>query len=500
MFSRSKHPLLTGAALLTAAGILSRVIGFFYRIFLSRTIGAQGLGIYQMIFPVYAFFFSLTAAGIQSAISRCCASARSEGNPQKEWAFFLTGTCFCVGSSCLAALFLHRYASWISVTLLNESRCCDLLKLLAFSLPFGSLHACISAWYYSSRHSFVPAFSQLLEQVTRVGTSYLIYLIFLEQHKTPTPLLAVSGILAGELAACLFCLLALAFHTVPKKLFPIFSFSVCFRELLTLSFPLTINRILVNFFQSTEAILIPGRLKLFGMDHASALSLYGSLTGMALPFILFPTAITSSFSTLLLPSIAGQQAAGQLKAIRISTERTIKYCLQLGILAGGIFFFFGEDLSQLLYQNKDAGMFLRILAFLCPFLYLGNTLTGILTGLGHTFLCLLQNLLGLGIRILFVFFVIPQVGIRGYLWGLLISQLISTGCSLFILHRSVDFSFSPSVCILKPCISLFLSCGIGLLCYRLLEFLLLPQLLSLGGSITVSGGLFFLFLFLWYAI
>ena len=69
MFSSAKHPVLTGTAILTCAGILSRLIGFFYRIFLSRTIGAQGLGIYQMIFPVYAFCLSGVSAGIQSALS-----------------------------------------------------------------------------------------------------------------------------------------------------------------------------------------------------------------------------------------------------------------------------------------------------------------------------------------------------------------------------------------------------------------------------------------------
>ena len=69
MFSSAKHPVLTGTAILTCAGILSRLIGFFYRIFLSRTIGAQGLGIYQMIFPVYAFCLSGVTAGIQSALS-----------------------------------------------------------------------------------------------------------------------------------------------------------------------------------------------------------------------------------------------------------------------------------------------------------------------------------------------------------------------------------------------------------------------------------------------
>ena len=93
MFSSAKHPVLTGTAILTCAGILSRLIGFFYRIFLSRTIGAQGLGIYQMIFPVYAFCLSGVTAGIQSALSRFIQGKSEKGmGIFPEWQRTFCGT------------------------------------------------------------------------------------------------------------------------------------------------------------------------------------------------------------------------------------------------------------------------------------------------------------------------------------------------------------------------------------------------------------------------
>lgn len=156
MFSSAKHPVLTGTAILTCAGTLSRLIGFFYRIFLSRTIGAQGLGIYQMIFPVYAFCLSGVTAGIQSALSRCCSAALSKGNPRKGWVFFLSGSGLSVGLSLIVSFFLYTRAPWISLHILHEIRCCELLQLLAFSLPLCSIHTCIHAWYFSTRRTTVP--------------------------------------------------------------------------------------------------------------------------------------------------------------------------------------------------------------------------------------------------------------------------------------------------------------------------------------------------------
>ena len=492
MFSSAKHPVLTGTAILTCAGIVSRLIGFFYRIFLSRTIGAQGLGIYQMIFPVYAFCLSGVAAGIQSALSRCCAAALSQGNPRKGWAFFLSGTTLSVGLSLIVSFFLYTHASWISLHILQEIRCCKLLQLLAFSLPLCSIHTCIHAWYFATRRTTIPAVSQLLEQFARVGASYIIYLIFLEHSRTPTPVLAVGGMLFGELVACIFCIVCLAFQKPSHKGNSDFRIRSCLSEILTLSVPLTLNRMLVNLLQSTEAILMPGKLEASGLSNSQSLSLYGALTGMALPFILFPSAITSALSTMLLPTIAGQQAAGKESAIIRSTERTIQYCLWLGFLSGGIFFFFGKELANLFYQNQDAGIFLQILAFLCPFLYLTATLTGILNGLGHTAQCLIQNLAGLGIRILFVYFAIPRLGIRGYLFGLLLSQLVITGLNLLFLHKNVKFRFPATKWIILPCCGMILGCGCGLFLYRILSEMKMNGYITLFGGVLVAGGVFLL--------
>ena len=65
-----QNSLISGTLLLTGTGVASRFIGFYYKIFLSRTIGAEGLGIYQLVFPVFALFLSVSAAGIQTSISR----------------------------------------------------------------------------------------------------------------------------------------------------------------------------------------------------------------------------------------------------------------------------------------------------------------------------------------------------------------------------------------------------------------------------------------------
>ncbi len=483
-----KHPLWGGTLLLTSAGFLSRIIGFFYRIFLSRIIGAEGLGIYQMVFPLFALCLSLGAAGIQTGISRCCAAALSEKNENKARKFFFSGFLLSLLITGAAACFLYQFAEPICLTILKEPRCIPLLKLICLSLIPAAIHTCISSWYFASKKTAIPAISQILEQICRVSCSYLLYMVFTANHTVVDEKLAIYGALAGEFAACLFTVICYLLESnVPKaSRNQTVRLGFCMKTIFQLSVPLTANRALVTLLQSTEAILIPAHLRVAGLSETEALSTYGVLTGMALPFILFPSAITNSVSTLLLPKVAGEQAVGDRQGIQHTTQQTIRYCMYLGIFFGGAFFFFGGQLGECVFDSREAGLYLQILSFLCPFLYLSSTLNGILNGLGHTTLSFLQNIAGLTVRILFVVYAIPRFGIRGYLIGLLFSQLIITGLNLTFLKRDITIVFDALHTLVLPALAMFLANGIGLYVLHLTEtfcisFLACAMALGAGG-------------------
>lgn len=483
-----KRIILKGALILTLAGFVSRIIGFFYRIFLSHTIGAEGMGIYQLIFPVYAMAFSLTSSGIQTAVSRNVSGKLAVGDRKGARDTFLSGLILAFGGTLIASLFLHRYAGWISTYFLHESRCEPLVRLMAFALPFGSIHSSISGYYYGLKRTNIPAISQLIENVARVSASYLVYMVMLEKGMEATPILAVIGMLWEEAASALFCITVTFFHFRKIKFgTSIFHFAGPAKHILTLSIPLTANKVLINLLQSVEAICIPLKLQLSGLDNSAALSVYGVLTGMSLPLVLFPSAITSAISVMLLPAVSEAQASGNQRQINRTVESTVQYSLILGILCTGVFLCFGNDLGNLLFKNESAGSFIMILAWICPFLYLGSTLTSILNGLGKTMTSSLQNSFSLGIRILFVWFAIPRYGITGYLWGLLVSQLAVAAASLFSLSRYVSFRFDSVGWILKPGLVLAVSIGIMLFFKFIMQLTgwNIPPILEMSGSAII---------------
>ena len=433
----NKYVLLKGTLLLTGAGFITKIIGFIYRIFLSQTIGAEGMGIYQLIFPIHTLCFALSVGGIQTAISRFTAARASLKDEQGARDIFVLSGALSTAVALIVSLILYENASWFAVHILLEERCTSLLKLMAFSIPMGTLHSCVNGYYYAKKKMSIPAASQLLEQCARVGVSYGLFLILTEQGLPITPMLAVAGLVGGELVSMIFSLLVILwdYRKAGYRLRNLRSPGTDMKEILAFSFPLTCSRLLVNILHSIESVLIPGHLRLYGLDNGSALSIYGVLTGMALPLILFPSAITNAVSTVLLPSVAEQQAVGNHQAIRRAIFLSAKYCLILGFLSTAFFFFSGDFLGLALFKNEFAATFIKTLAFICPCLYLSGTLSGILNGLGAANQSFILNTLGLGVRIAFVFFIIPEYGIQGYLWGLIVSELLVTGLSLYFLRE-----------------------------------------------------------------
>ena len=215
-----------------------------------------------------------------------------------------------------------------------------------------------------------------------------------------------------------------------------------FRKLFRLSVPLTANRAAVTLLQSIEAASIPTFLKIYGMTSSEALRLYGVLTGMALPCILFPSALTSSIGTVLMPAVSAAQASDNKKRIIQLLKQSVGSCFILGLGCCLFFLIFGKFLGTILFHSSTAGDFILTLSWICPFLYTNTALTSAINGLGKTFYTFLINTAGLLVRIAGVFLAIPYFGIQGYLIGLLVSQFLVFGIAVLLL--SIHFYKEPS--------------------------------------------------------
>lgn len=432
----SKHALIRGAFILTAAGFISRFMGFFFRIFLSHAFGEENVGLYQLIFPVYALCHSVGTAGIETALSRIVARKISLNKHAEAKAALFAALCFTVSVSCLEIILIQQNAEAIAFSFLGDRRCTQMLVIISYALPCAAVHCCICGYSFGLQKAETPAISQLVEQTVRIlfvtGTFFYIS----QTGGRPSISLAAAGIVAGEFFSLLYSsrilskMLRSHGNIRPARL------KKPAGELLRLSLPLTANRTAVTLLQSVEAAAIPTSLKLFGLSTSDALSTYGVLTGMALPCILFPSAITSSVGTVLMPAVTKAQADGNPSGMTVLIRKAAAGCFLLGLFCCLCFLLSGPFLGRLLFHSSAAGKFILTLAWICPFLYTNTALISSINGLGKTGSTFLINMISLSIRIGSVFLIIPRFGILGYLWGLLASQATVTALSLVILYGS----------------------------------------------------------------
>lgn len=428
--------MIRSTIILTCSGFISRLIGFFFRIFMARVFHEEGMGLLQLSFPLLMLSLALCSGGIQAAITRYVAASDSS---KEQVAYLCVGLLPSVSLSLLCCYLLSHYAAFLSVTVLHDTRCLPLLRVQALSIPFAVVHSCFCGYFYGMQKASIPAYAQILEQLARVGSVYVFVTIAMQNGLNVTLTLAALGTFVGECASSIFSVSAFCFlqrkHILKSSGFGSKSLlsnhptlttplKLKFKLLLHHALPLNLHRILVTLLSSFETIQIPNRLILHGLTVTQSLTLYGTLTGMAIPLILFPSALTNSASVVLLPAIAKAQAQHSSQRIRQYIIWSGLFGLFLGSAFGLFFLSFGKQIGILLFHSTQAGIFIHSFGYICPFLYLPSMFTSVLNGLGKTGFTLLFHTLSILIRLFFVFVAIPLYGINGYLYGFFLSQIV----------------------------------------------------------------------------
>ncbi|MCD7842369.1 MAG: oligosaccharide flippase family protein, partial [Lachnospiraceae bacterium] len=262
-----KHYLIKGTLLLTVMGLLARFAGFFYKIFLSRTIGAAQIGLYQLAVPVYSFCTALCGGGVQSAISKFVAEYRAREDSRGARRILYAGLFLSVSSSLLILAVLYFCAPLVAGTFLHEDSCTVLLKLMAFSLPFQMVSSCICGYFMGIKKIVPPALAQILEQLARIATVLVLYTLSIENETGSGAALMVFGQIAGEAVSAAYCAGCICFLSGKDFRKNNFQHSLLFsaRRILTVSAPLGLNRMLLCILQAIEAALLPLMLRRAGM-------------------------------------------------------------------------------------------------------------------------------------------------------------------------------------------------------------------------------------------
>jgi len=435
-----RKSIITGALMLTAAGLITRLLGFVYRITMSNTIGAEGMGLYQLIMPIYSLSWSIACSGFTTTISKLTAqenARRAYGNMGRilKQSIIIT--------SCIAAvltILLFFGADLLGTYALRDDRTILPLRILSAAIPFMTAGSCIRGYFLGLRETTEPAVGQVLEQCTRMAVIYLIAPIFVPRGLTYACAAAVIGIAIGECLSFFFSLWSYLHFKRKHKLTspPTKRANQTLSLILKMALPLTANRVIGSFLSAWENALIPQKLRAFGMTQAEAISRYGCITGMAMPLIFFPSALLTSLAVTLVPAIAEATAAHNPVRIRNTSSKAILLTAVIGIGVSTVFVVLPKELGLVIY-NQDLSELLLPLGLMCPFWYINITLGGILNGLGKQSFLLRNSLFSSAVNIAFIIFFVPQYGVNAFLLGWFISLIGVTTVSLRKIQMETAF-------------------------------------------------------------
>lgn len=360
-----KNSLIRGTLILTLAGLITRFIGFFYRIFLANFLGEEQLGIYQLVLPLYSICFTIYGAGLQTALSQLVSGSKSS----RQNGIIKAALVLSISTAVTLSFFVFLKADWLAQKYFHEPQAASLLQILSILFPFCGISSMVNGYFYGKGNAKTPAISQIIEQLARV--TFVVCLSMTHVLFMTPKELAVAGIVTGEIVACLFNIRCTRQVLKNKERLE----KQDYKDLLKLSLPLTGSRLVISFLSSLESILVPITLRHYGCSSSDSLSFLGILSGVVMPFILFPSALTNSLSVLLLPSISKANSQGHTKTLRRQGSRSIKFSLCLGLLSLSVFANFGKELGLILFHSERAGTLLGTIVRPVPF-YLYNHYDG----------------------------------------------------------------------------------------------------------------------------
>ena len=325
--------------ILTLASIFINVLNMLYSIFISNKIGAEGMGLYQLVSSVYVFTSTLASSGVGVAVTMLVSSAMGKNPKATGIPILKRSVCISLFLGIVTALLLFSFAEPIGVYWLKDERTILSLKVLAPSLPCMALSACLRGYFIARGKASHTGSSQIVEHITSILICVFIINLFIPSGLEYACCGVVIGLTLGEIISFLYAFML--YHFYKKSLSPERGKQKgIFKNIMQVLMPVYASSNLRTGLKSFENTLIPSGLKKFGASSSVSLSQYGVIKGMVMPMLLFPSTFIGTFSNLLVPEIAQANAQKNKNKIDYINAKAFQLTLLLSIFVTGVFFFF----------------------------------------------------------------------------------------------------------------------------------------------------------------
>lgn len=437
-------PIFYSAMMLTGVNLLLRLVSTSFQVFLSGRIGAEGIGLLQLVMSVGMMAMTAGTAGIRTTAMYL--TAEELGRKKAENVSAILSGCYVYSILCSTAvsILLTVFAPAIADRWIGDLRTIGAIRLFAAFLPVSCLCGVMTGIFTAENRIGTLAAVEAAEQVCSMAITLYLLTFFAGSDPGRSCMAVVTG---SGIGACLTLTLLVILHirSMPQKRgrIPVAS------RLLQIAVPLALADDLKSGISTTENLMVPKRLSLYP-GTGSALGQFGTVCGMVFPVMMFPAAILFSLAELLIPELARCSAAGSRTRIHYLVRRTLRTATLYGVCMGGLLFLLSDWLCQALYHSSDAATYLRMFAFLVPMIYCDCVTDAMTKGLGQQRANVRYNIITSAMDVAMLFFLLPRLGMTGYFLSFLISHLVNFILSLrrllLITEETIPFSVPALTC------------------------------------------------------
>ena len=451
---------LKGTMILTISSIIVKVIGSLNWIILSRVLGGEGIGLYQMGFPIYLMAITVSSAGVPVAIS----IITSEKLANKDYrgakrVFNVSLRLLLVSGLIFSSALLFGADFLINQHIIRDARAYYSIIALAPAVFFVTFLASFRGYLQGWQIMTPTATSEVVEQLVRVITMLVFADLFMPYGLAYAAGGASMG--AGAGAFCALLVLMWFYRRLKRRLhaeieaqddsIPQESASHIIKRLLKLALPVSLTSLMLPIGANLDLLIVPQRLEVAGFDVRHATELFGYLTGMAVPLVNLATIFTAAMTISLVPSISESKALERFDAIRDKIRLAFRVAMIITFPCFMGLFFLAEKVAALIYNAPGAAGAIQTMSVGILFLGMHQISTGILQGLGKTAIPVINMILACVVKVVMSWWLtaIPFLGIKGASMATVADFAVAAIINMGFIYKYTGFTFSIGS-LLKP--------------------------------------------------
>lgn len=420
--------MVYNTALLTASSLLISGIAMAFQVWLVGRIGSAGIGLYQLVLSVTGLGATFAISGIRFASTRLVSEELGLERPGGVRSAM--GRCLAYGAlfGLAAALILWELAEPIGFLWIGDARTVYPLRLSALSLPCVSLCSSMSGYFTACGRVWKPTLVHLAEQLAGIG----LVALFLGRVPAGDIEKSCAAVTLGRVAADVLSLflMALVYGLDRRRHYAAENAGGRLTSrMLRIALPLALSAYARSALTTMQHILVPRGLRAAGYSANSALSGYGTIQGMVLPVIFFPSCVMAAAAELIVPELTAAQVRGDRAGIRRTTGELLRLGALFSLAVALFLFVCADALGMTVYGSRDAGRYIRVLAPLVPVMYTDMCVDGCLKGLGQQVWSMGINILDALLGLVMTWRLLPRYALAAYIGIIYATELLNFALS-----------------------------------------------------------------------